>query len=81
MLSQFLVGAAVSMGNIVVHAMLMTVVVQVAQTAGRKATRRPSLRLTMVMTAVIFDVLRKTMTHRMPTKTRHVDSRLSAHIP
>jgi len=53
MLSQFLVGAAVSMCNIVVHAMLMTAVVQAAQTAGRKTTRRPSLRLTMVMIATV----------------------------
>jgi hypothetical protein len=53
MLRQFLVGATVCMCNIVIHAMLMTAVVQVAQKTSQKITWRPSLHLTMVMIATV----------------------------
>jgi Ion channel len=53
MLRQFLVGAAVSMCNIVIHAMLMTLVVQVAQKTGTGITWRPSLHLAIVMIATV----------------------------
>jgi hypothetical protein len=51
MLRQFLAGAAVSACNIVIHAMVMTVVVQVAQRVAKMSARRPSLLLAAVMIA------------------------------
>ena len=53
MLRQFLVGAAVSVCNIVIHALVMTVVVQVAQTTVRTIRWRPSFLLTAMMIATV----------------------------
>jgi Ion channel len=53
MLRQFLVGAAVSACNIGIHALVMTAVVRVAQTARAKETSRQSLRLMVVMVATV----------------------------
>jgi len=49
MLRQFLVGGGVSMVNIAIHALVMTVVVRVAQNAGAKGMAHPSLMLVAVM--------------------------------
>jgi hypothetical protein len=62
MLRQFLVGAAVSTCNIMIHALVMTVVVRVAQAVDARKTSRPWLHLI----AVIFEVLRKTITRNAP---------------
>ena len=51
MLRQFLVGAAVSVCNIAIHALVMAAVVRVAYIASAKNTSRPSLRLIAVMIA------------------------------
>jgi Ion channel len=53
MLRQFLVGAAVSACNIVIHALLTTAVVRVAQMVGEKYAARPSLLLIAVMIATV----------------------------
>jgi hypothetical protein len=53
MLRQFLIGGGVSLCNIVVHALVMTAVVRVSQTAGAKGTATPSLLLVGVMTATV----------------------------
>ena len=63
MLRQFLVGAAVSVCNIVIHALVMTAVVRVTHrririhpagpTAGARKTSRPSQRLIYVSVATI----------------------------
>ena len=53
MLRQFLVGGAVSVCNIAIHALVMTAVVQVARIAGAKDTLRQSLRLIAVMIATV----------------------------
>jgi hypothetical protein len=53
MLDQFLVGAAVSVCNIALHALVMAAVVRIAQTAAAKGTSRQSLRLISVMTATV----------------------------
>ena len=49
MLRQFLVGGGVSLVNITMHALIMTMVVRVAQTASRKKMSHPSLLLIAVM--------------------------------
>jgi len=49
MLRQFLLGTAVSVCNIAIHAMVMVAVIQVARVAGECATPRQSLRLIAVM--------------------------------
>jgi len=49
MLRQFLVGGGVSVVNIAIHALIMTIVVRVARTAGMKDKSRPSLFLIAVM--------------------------------
>ena len=49
MLQQFLVGGGASLVNISIHALVMTVVVGVAQTASRRTIRHPSLFLIAVM--------------------------------
>ncbi len=46
---QFLVGGGVSLVNITIHALVMTMVVRVAQTASRKKISHPSLFLITVM--------------------------------
>ena len=51
MLRQFLLGTAVSVCNIAIHAMVMVAVIQVARIASESATSRQSLRLTAVMSA------------------------------
>ena len=53
MLRQLLVGAAVSICNITVHALVMTSVVKVAQTLASKETRRNSLLLPSVMIGTV----------------------------
>src|SRR5437867_4460812 len=49
MLRQFLVGGGISLVNIAIHALVMTVVVQVAQSAGAKNRSHSSLLLIAVM--------------------------------
>lgn len=49
MLRQFLVGGGVSVVNIVIHALVMTIVVRVAQTASAKKKLQPPLFLIAVM--------------------------------
>jgi ion channel len=53
MLRQFLVGAGVSIGNIVIHALVMTAVVRVAQRAGARNTTHPAALLISVMVAIV----------------------------
>jgi hypothetical protein len=53
MLRQFLVGTAVSLGNIVIHAMMMTLVVQAAQTTALRLQWRPAVLVTTVMIATV----------------------------
>jgi Ion channel len=53
MLRQFLVGGAVSVCNIAIHALVMTAVVGVARAAAAKDTLRQSLRLIAVMIATV----------------------------
>ena len=53
MLRQLLVGAAVSACNIAIHALVMTAVVRVAQSAGANDTSLRSLRLIAVMMATV----------------------------
>src|SRR5712691_9406041 len=52
MLRQYLVGAAVSVCNIAIHALVMVTVIRVARIAG-EATPRQSLRLIAVMIAAV----------------------------
>ena len=53
MLRQFLVGSAVSVCTIVIHALVTVAVVRVAQVAGTKHTSRPWLHLIVVMIATV----------------------------
>ena len=53
MLRQFLVGTAVSVCNIAIHAMVMVTVIRVARVAGESATSCQSLRLIAVMIATV----------------------------
>jgi Ion channel len=53
MLRQLLVGTAVSTCNIMIHALVMTVVVRVTRAVGSKNAWRPWLLLTFVMIAVV----------------------------
>jgi hypothetical protein len=53
MLRQFLVGTAVSVCNIAIHAMVMVAVIRVAYIAGESATSLQSLRLIAVMIATV----------------------------
>ena len=53
MLRQFLVGTAVSVCNIAIHAMVMVAVIRAARIAGESATSRQSLRLIAVMIATV----------------------------
>jgi hypothetical protein len=54
MFRQLLLGGGVSICNIVIHALVMTVVVQVAQrVAAREARRHPALLLIAVMVATV----------------------------
>jgi hypothetical protein len=53
MLRQLLVGGIVSLGNIAVHASVMTVVVNVGRRVGSWERSRPSLWLAAVMVATV----------------------------
>jgi hypothetical protein len=53
MLRQFLMGAAISVCNIAIHAMVMVTVIRAARMAGESATSRQSLRLIAVMIATV----------------------------
>jgi hypothetical protein len=53
MLRQFLVGTAVSMGNIVIHALMMTLVVQAAQTTALRLRWPARVLLPTVMIATV----------------------------
>jgi hypothetical protein len=53
MLLQFLVGAGASLCNITVHAVVMAAVVRVAHVTMAKHTSQPTLRLIIVMVAVV----------------------------
>jgi hypothetical protein len=50
---QFLVGIAVSVCNIAIHAIVMAAVLRVARLANERATSHQSLRLITVMTAIV----------------------------
>jgi hypothetical protein len=51
MLVQFAVGALACVGNIAIHALVMLVVVRVAEGAAATAASRPSVRLVTIMVA------------------------------
>ena len=53
MLIQFLVGGIVTVCNITIHALVMTMVVQVARATGTKKRSHPSLRLIATMIATV----------------------------
>jgi hypothetical protein len=53
MLRQFFVGASISVGNIVIHALVMTAVVRVAHRAAARSTTHPSAALISVMVASV----------------------------
>jgi len=53
MLRQFLVGGGVSLANIAIHALIMTIVVGVAQTVSVKKKSHPSLFLIAVMVPTV----------------------------
>ena len=53
MLSQYLVGAATSAGNIAIHALLMAAVIRVTHFADDLATGYPSFRLIAIMIATV----------------------------
>ena len=53
MLDQLLVGGAVSVCNILIHASVMTLVVLVARATARKRATQPSLRLAGVMIGTV----------------------------
>ena len=53
MLRQFLTGGAISVGNIVIHALVMTVVVRASQATAARAASRPNLLLILVMVVTV----------------------------
>ena len=53
MLRQFLMGGAISVCNIVIYALVMTVVVRASQTTAVKIAARPNLLLIAVMVATV----------------------------
>jgi hypothetical protein len=53
MLRQFLAGGAISVGNIVIHALVMTVVVRASQATAARAASRPNLFLISVMVVTV----------------------------
>lgn len=53
MLRQFIVGGAVSVCNIAIHALVMALIVQVARSIGTKARLHPSLVLIAVMSSTV----------------------------
>ena len=65
MLDQLLVGGAVAACNIAIHALVMTLVVRVAQTTGQKRTTQPSLRLASVMIVTVLVLMAAHMSEVM----------------
>ncbi len=57
MLRQILVGSAVSVCNIAIHAFVMAIVIWAARTAGTMATSRQSLRMITVMIATVSSLM------------------------
>ena len=53
MLREILVGASVSLSNITIHALSMTVVIWGARVAGAARTSHPVIRLILVMSATV----------------------------
>ncbi len=53
MLRQFIVGGSVSVCNIAIHALVMTIIVRVARTIGTTTTLNPSLRLIATMCSTV----------------------------
>ena len=53
MLNEIVVGVAVSISNIAIHALVMTVVVRVARHAAARTTTNPSLFLAGIMVATV----------------------------
>ena len=53
MLRQFLMGGTISVGNIVIHALVMTTVVRASQVTAVKVAARPDLVLIAVMVATV----------------------------
>jgi hypothetical protein len=53
MLRQLLVGIAVSLGNIAIHAIVMVAVLRVVRYANEHATSQPALRLVAIMIAAV----------------------------
>jgi hypothetical protein len=53
MVRQFLMGGAISICNIMIHALIMTAVVRASQLTSEKAAFRPNLRLIAVMVATV----------------------------
>ena len=53
MLRQFIVGGAVSVCNIAIHALVMALIVQVARSIGTKARLHPSLLMIAVMSSTV----------------------------
>lgn len=53
MLRQFLVGGGVSVCNIAIHALIMTTIVQMARTIGKKETLHSYLLLIVVMISIV----------------------------
>ena len=53
MLRQYLVGAAASICNIAIHAVVMVAVIRVTRIVDELATSRPTLRLIVVMVATV----------------------------
>jgi len=53
MLRQLVFGAAISLGNIAIHALAMTAVIGAARSASTRHLSRPTLRLVVVMIATV----------------------------
>ena len=53
MVRQFLMGGAISICNIMIHALVMTAVVRASQATGARAASRPNLLLIAVMVATV----------------------------
>ena len=75
MLRQLLVGAAVSLGNIAIHALVMTAVVNVAlAVSSRKASAHPLLLLMSVMIATVSVLMAAPTVYfgstKLPNRTR-----------
>jgi hypothetical protein len=53
MLAQFLIGGAISVCNIIIHALIMTLVVRASQATAAKLASRPNVILIAVMVATV----------------------------